>query len=34
MLEMLKLTAFETAPADYNTALKAIAKAYPAPAVK
>jgi ABC-type phosphate/phosphonate transport system substrate-binding protein len=32
MLEMLKLTAFEAAPADYDAALKAIAKAYPAPA--
>lgn len=31
MLEMLKLTAFEAAPADYDATLKAIAKAYPAP---
>jgi ABC-type phosphate/phosphonate transport system substrate-binding protein len=34
MLEMLKLTAFEAAPANYNASLKAIARAYPPPAEK
>jgi ABC-type phosphate/phosphonate transport system substrate-binding protein len=34
MLEMLKLTAFEAAPADYNASLKAIARAYPPPVEK
>lgn len=31
-LQVLKLTGFERAPADYETSLKTIAKAYPAPA--